>query len=686
MGTTITSLVAHIDHGKTSLMDSLIASQGRISRTLAGSLRFLDTREDEQTRGITLKLSAVTLEYDGGKYVFIDTPGHVDFESLIQTSSILSDGFLVLIDVNEGITPRTYSLVNYTKGKGCVLVINKIDKTLSEEELLRKALSVMSSMNGLVGEEVFKWENNNIALCCAALCYGINDRLFMKIVGRHGTLKNAVGLLFHLYRRIEANEVEKICANFNIKTRSRKNILSTVLPLSDCIFASVCNIGSLDESKMNNEGWLDSFFNPDLISLTRIGSETPSILGITVHGILTTPGKYCRDEVLFVTRLFYGTIRQGNLVYSVDDCDVVECVVEGVYTFGINELVEVDSVEGPNLVCLRGGFRKNSLITDVPTHKLVVESKVTPFYKSKLVLDDMEQLDELKNVFRVMSCTEQFLKVKLNKCKEMEILCTGKVQLEKIASDLATLGFRYSIIEFEDQFCEYVTGSSCGTFNMDGLTLRIDISGVSFGKHKDAEGDVGFKEWKDCNRNEFVLVTSTHYEVVEGVLEIFISAGPLIKERIHETRFVLDVQGEVQLPPDLLYSFFRNSLTSVYSDCIPSISPLLYECSISVQKEFLGDIYRCLSKYSYIARGERYEEKTGFHVISVLIPQLMYAKFLEDARIKTKGTAYLLLREAGYVHMLDFGRCVNEVRKRKGLFVGEKIVEEPSKQRTSKRQ
>lgn len=672
---TITSVVAHIDHGKTSLIDSLVASQGRISRTLAGDIRFLDTRQDEQARGITLKLSAISLEHDGAQHVFIDTPGHVDFESLIQASAIFSDNFLVLIDVNEGITPRTYSLVKYTKGKRCVLAINKIDRAESPEVLLQKTLSVVSVMNGLVGEDVFGWEQNNVILCCATLCYGVNRGMFSRVVGKRGGLKNAVDMLFHIYKKIEEGDVSRMCERFKVRGRSKKSILSTMLPLSDCVFESVGSEAPGD--------CVGAFLQSDLVSLSPLQADRePLVMGVTAYGVLKTPGRYVRDSVLFVTRMFRGTIRVGDAVWCADGKSVAECTVESLYVFGINELVEKREVSGSNLVCIGGRLLKNSLVTDVPAYRMDVVSKITPFYKFKLVLDDVGRVDELKEVFRVMSCTEQFLRVRLNKYREMEVSCTGRVQCEKITADLEGLGFGFSVATLEEQFCEYASEPSYKAFCLGSLSLRVWISRADEGGGRQE----CLRRWEDGNRNQFVVMSELCSEMVCSVLEIFVSSGPLIRERIYETRFAVELQGDSgDVSSDELYSFVKSSLTSVYLSCSPAVAPSFYQCTISVQEEFIGETYRSLSRYSYVVVNESYEEKTGFHVLAVLIPQFMYPGFLEDIRIRTKGTAYLLVADAGYRLVLDFSKCIEGIRKRKGLFVEEKIVEEPSRQRTYKK-
>ncbi|KAM0671766.1 translation elongation factor 2 [Ordospora colligata] len=675
---TITSIVAHIDHGKTSVIDSLIASQGRISKTLAGSIRFLDTREDEQVRGITLKLSAISLQHAGQQHIFIDTPGHVDFEALIQVSSILSNSFLILIDINEGITPRTLSLVKYTKGKRCVLMINKIDKISTSEEMYGKAMAVVSAINGLVGKDVFEWTRNNIILCCATMCYGISNSGFESVVQTKGTIKDAIKFIFHLHKRIDNGDIGRLQERFNICGRSKKNILSTVLPLSDAIFNSV-KCDRIDEWKL--------FLQSDAVNLRAMPqceARSPSVMGVTVYSVLKNAGMYSRDSLLFVTRIFHGTIKTDQTLFSINHESTVEFVVEGLYCFGINELIEVEQASGPALVCIKGNLMKNSLVMDVPTHSMDFESKVTPFYKFKVVLEDPQLLDELKSVLRVMSCTEQFLKAKVNKYGEVEVSCTGKVQSEKIITDLTYLGFKFSVMGLDDRFCEYAIDYSSDVFEMGNLILKVEVC-KSIG---DDECFIQHKGWRDSDGNEFVVVSDVFIQTISSVLETFASCGPLIMERICQTRFVVDLQGYAEdIQTDIVYSFVRQSISSVYLSCKPMISPSFYECTISMQEEFVGETYKSLSRHYCIVQREEYEESTGFCVIVAFVPQLQYSMFLEDIKIKTKGTGYLLLKEKGYMCVQDamFNKHIDEIRKKKGMMTEEKIVQEASKQRTHKK-
>ncbi|RMJ12755.1 hypothetical protein CDV36_007578 [Fusarium kuroshium] len=141
-------ILAHVDHGKTSLTDALLATNGIISPKLAGKIRYLDSRPDEQTRGITMESSAISLyfamrrktapdaEPEDKEYLvnLIDSPGHIDFSSEVSTASRLCDGAVVLVDAVEGVCSQTVTVLRQTwiEKLKPLLVINKIDRLVTE--------------------------------------------------------------------------------------------------------------------------------------------------------------------------------------------------------------------------------------------------------------------------------------------------------------------------------------------------------------------------------------------------------------------------------------------------------------------------------------------------------------------------------------------------------------------------
>ena len=162
-------IIAHVDHGKTTLSDALLASNGIISSKLSGKIRYLDSRPDEQERGITMKSSCISLYFQvlkqftnavkSDEYLFnlIDSPGHVDFASEVSAASRLCDGCLILVDVVEGVCTQTVSVARQAWNEGLkpILVLNKIDRLITElqystEEAHTALTRILEQMNALM--------------------------------------------------------------------------------------------------------------------------------------------------------------------------------------------------------------------------------------------------------------------------------------------------------------------------------------------------------------------------------------------------------------------------------------------------------------------------------------------------------------------------------------------------------
>jgi len=132
---------AHIDHGKTTLSDSLIAGAGMISWELAGEQLMMDYDEQEQARGITINAAIASMvhEVEGKSYLInlIDTPGHVDFGGDVTRAMRAIDGVIILDDAVEGVMPQTETVIRQAIKERVkpVLFINKVDRLINELKL-----------------------------------------------------------------------------------------------------------------------------------------------------------------------------------------------------------------------------------------------------------------------------------------------------------------------------------------------------------------------------------------------------------------------------------------------------------------------------------------------------------------------------------------------------------------------
>lgn len=163
-------VVAHIDHGKTTMTDSLLVEAGLLPPQVAGTARVLDYLEEEQKRGITIKTANISLlhETDGQFYVInlVDTPGHVDFTGKVTRALRAIDGVIVVVDAVEEVMAQTETVTRQALEERVkpVLYINKVDRLIKElklsaGEIQKKLTHIIDEFNGLIeayGEPEYK--------------------------------------------------------------------------------------------------------------------------------------------------------------------------------------------------------------------------------------------------------------------------------------------------------------------------------------------------------------------------------------------------------------------------------------------------------------------------------------------------------------------------------------------------
>ena len=124
-------IIAHVDHGKTSLVDCLLRQSGQFRDSQLQGERILDSNDLERERGITILSKNIAIPYRGIKINVIDTPGHADFGGEVERVVRMADGALLLVDAAEGPMPQTRFVLSKALECGLrpLVVVNKIDRS-----------------------------------------------------------------------------------------------------------------------------------------------------------------------------------------------------------------------------------------------------------------------------------------------------------------------------------------------------------------------------------------------------------------------------------------------------------------------------------------------------------------------------------------------------------------------------
>ena len=265
------SVIAHVDHGKSTLTDSLIARAGIISQDNAGDARYTDGRPDEAERGITIKSTGVSLYYkydasDSGKdekflINLIDSPGHVDFSSEVTAALRVTDGALVVVDYVEGVCVQTETVLRQSLQELIkpVLMINKCDRALFElkhnsETMYQNFLRVIENANVIISTyqneeamgnlQVYP-DQGTVAFGSALHGWGFTLTTFAKIYAvklkqdKNKLLRRLWGDTYYNPKKKKwSNEPE----DENIQRAFCSNILEPLIKLANTVYSGEKNI------------------------------------------------------------------------------------------------------------------------------------------------------------------------------------------------------------------------------------------------------------------------------------------------------------------------------------------------------------------------------------------------------------------------------------------------------------
>ncbi|MHA2353446.1 MAG: GTP-binding protein, partial [Candidatus Thorarchaeota archaeon] len=217
------TIIAHIDHGKTTLSDSLIAASGLLSKDVAASARLLDYDLIEQQRGITIKASGISLihPFEGNDHLInlVDTPGHIDFSSHVTRGLRLTDGAVIVVDAIEGIMVQTETVTRQAMMELVrpVLFVNKVDRLFRERRLSAQKTAeeinkVVREFNAMLGkylddERLEEWEvsfsNGSLSVGSAIDKWGLDIATLKEHTGGSEESADLANAFLSILERIE---------------------------------------------------------------------------------------------------------------------------------------------------------------------------------------------------------------------------------------------------------------------------------------------------------------------------------------------------------------------------------------------------------------------------------------------------------------------------------------------------
>lgn len=415
-------IIAHVDHGKTTLSDSLLAAAGMLSPSMAGTALALDYLEEEQQRQMTIKAANISLFYerDVGSFLInlIDTPGHVDFSGRVTRSLRAIDGAVVVVDAVEEVMVQTETVTRQALEERVrpVLYVNKIDRLikelrLSSDKIQAKLGGIIQDFNNLIemySEPEFK-SNWKVSPLGGTVAFGsAKDRwgLTLQIAQKKGINFS------YIVDAYQNNKVEDLAKEAPLHT-SILDMITDHMPAPHV--AQRYRVPRVWKGDLNSE-----------VAKAMIECDDNGLAVMSVININVDP----QAGVVATGRLFSGTINEGDSVHLINAKTSSRVQQVCIYMGPYREIV--GSLSAGNIPALLGlsNARAGETIATLPDTtpfeavRYVTEPVVTMAIEPKHSRD----LPKLVNFLRKLSIEDPNLVTKINE-ETGEYLISGMGQL-----------------------------------------------------------------------------------------------------------------------------------------------------------------------------------------------------------------------------------------------------------------
>ncbi|MGM0398307.1 MAG: elongation factor EF-2 [Halobacteriota archaeon] len=691
------AIAAHVDHGKTTLTDNLLAGAGMISEDTAGEQLAMDTEEDEQERGITIDAANVSMthEYEGEANLInlIDTPGHVDFGGDVTRAMRAVDGALVVVDAVEGAMPQTETVVRQALREGVkpALFINKVDRLISElqegpEEMQQRLLSVIQDVNelirGMTKDKDLDWtvsvEEGTVAFGSALYKWGVSMPSMQETGMDFGDI-------------------------IDLEQEGKREELHERTPLSDVVLDMVVEHfpNPVDaQPRRIPSVWRGDPESDIAQEMAAVDPEGEVVLMVTDISMDPHAGEIATG------RVFSGTLEKGQELYVSGTAGRNRLQSVGLFMGGERE--EVDRVPAGNIAAVTG-------LRDAIAGSTVSSVEMTPFESIEHISEpvitksiEAQHMDDLPNLIKTLQQVakeDPTIQIEINEdTGEHLVSGQGELHLEVITQRIernqgipVRTGEPIVVYrEMPTQASDEVEGISPNRHNRfyvtveplsDDLTAALKLGEASMDmpeqERRESLQEAGMD--KDTSQNvEDIIGTNIFVDDTKGIqhlnetmelviegLEEALEDGPLAAEpvqgsliRLHDARLHEDAihRGPAQVIPAVREAIHRGLIDAE----IRLLEPI-QDVRIDVPSEHMG----AASGEIQGRRGrvdDMYQEG-DLMVVEGIAPVEEMIGFSSDIRSATEGRASWNTENAGFRVLADNlqPEKITEIRERKGM-------------------
>jgi elongation factor 2 len=693
-------IVAHIDHGKTTLSDNLLSGAGIISEELAGKQLFMDSDPEEQARGITIDASNVSMvhEYEGQDFLInmIDTPGHVDFGGDVTRAMRAVDGAVVLVDAVEGTMPQTETVLRQALKEGVrpILFINKVDRLVNElkvdeMEMQIRLGKVIDKVNKLIkgmNEEAY---NGGWKLDAGAGTVAFGSALYNWAVSVPFMKKSGISFKV-VFDKCRAGDMKYLAKNS---------------PLSDVLLDIVVNKlpNPLDAQKRRIPViWHGDKETKEGKAMINCDPKGPVALMVTDISFDPHAGEVATG------RLFSGSLKRGDTLYVMGSAKK-ENRLQQVGIFMGPKRVEVEEIVGGNIAAVTG--LKDAVVGSTVTNLLEMTTFESLKHYSEPVMTvaveakNMKDLPKLVEVLRQVAKEDPTLSVSINEetgehliagMGELHLeIVTGRIKRDKgveIVTSPPIVVYRETVTGV----VENVEGKSPNRHNRfyftlsplpDEIVALIKAGEVSMTQQAIERRDVLLKAGMDKDEAKSVkmikgtnmlidmtkgiqYLNETMELIIEGIGEA-LAGGPLADEPVQNLKMVLtDVklhEDAIHRGPAQVIPAVRGAIKGGMLIAGDSLLEPVQKIQITVPMDQMG----AATSQIQGRRGQVFDMQSEGDTISVSgkAPVAELFGFAGDIRSATEGRAMWNTEFSGFE--LVPNNMVKEVvvgiRKRKGL-------------------